>query len=346
LITAIRSNGEPVPVSELGERAIARLEFPHNRAQLEIEYVTPYFAGGQSLLYETKLDGATSVWSAPSPNTSLNFANLAPGTYRFQVRAVAPGGLSGDSASLDFEILSPVWRRWWFVSFVVALLAAAAAAAHRYRVNQVIELQRVRARIATDLHDDLGSGLSQVAILSEMIRKRLDGAAPAATEPLSRIATVSRELIESMEDIVWSINPARDRLQDLSSRMRQFASEVLEPRGIDLAFGAPEAGRDVALDPAIRRHLYLIFKEAIHNLRHSGCSAVVVRLTQSVSELLVEVRDNGRGMERANDRSGHGLASMRSRAEACGGSLEVESGSGGGVVRARIPLRQKAYKRR
>jgi signal transduction histidine kinase len=103
---------------------------------------------------------------------------------------------------------------------------------YRYRIRQLLELERVRIRIATDLHDDIGASLSQIAILSEVVHQQLDGSDPRVTEPLAKISSASRELVDSISDIVWAINPRRDRLRDLLQRMRRFASDIFHARKI------------------------------------------------------------------------------------------------------------------
>src|SRR5205823_12522505 len=135
----------------------------------------------------------------------------------------ADGTASAAPAVLAFTIRPPVWRRAWFLSLAATLMIVSGYSLYRYRVARLIELERVRTRIAGDLHDDIGSGLSQVAILSEVVRQQSHDD-PATSEPLARIASTSRELVDSMSDIVWAIDPRRDTPGDLAHRMRRFAS--------------------------------------------------------------------------------------------------------------------------
>jgi signal transduction histidine kinase len=136
----------------------------------------------------------------------------------------------------------------------------------------------VRTRIATDLHDDVGSGLSQIAILSEVARQQAVQPASSVAQPLVQIANVSRELVDSMSDIVWAINPKRDRLSDLSQRMRELASDLFPARNIDFRLCTPSAEQNIKLDPEIRRQLFLVFKESINNMvSHSGCTGANIQ---------------------------------------------------------------------
>src|SRR5262249_51318768 len=142
---------------------------------------------------------------------------------------------------------------------------------HRRRVGQLIELERVRTRIATDLHDDIGSSLSQVSVLSEAIRRRI-GPDPTLSETLQIIAGLSRDLVDSMNDIVWAINPRRDHLSDLIQHMRRFASDVLTAAEVEFTFLAPSPQHDIKLGADMRREIFLILKESVNNaVRHSCC---------------------------------------------------------------------------
>src|SRR5262249_51393164 len=149
-------------------------------------------------------------WSVPTDRRVLNFGNLAAGRYRLLVRAINSNSIaSATPAVVTFTILRPVWQRWWVVAFLFAAAAAARVSLHRFRVRRQLELAKMRARIALDLHDDIGSNLTKISILSELARQRYP-AANGANDPLAAIAHISRESIAAMGDIVWAINPQRD----------------------------------------------------------------------------------------------------------------------------------------
>jgi len=171
--------------------------------------------------------------------------------------------------------------------------------------------------------------------------RRIDGGEPVSAKPLlAQIAATSRELVDTMSDIVWAINPKRDRAGDLVQRMRHFASDTFTGRNIAMRFEAPEAGQDRRLDIELRRQVFLIFKEAVHNaVRHAECNEAQVSFRVDGRRLLLEVRDNGKGFDTGREGEGHGLASMRRRAEGIGGTLEVSSATPGGTrVHLEVPL--------
>ncbi len=343
--------GEDLPLAETGALSIPEIELPSSRNNLLIEYVALSFQGEQRLRYQYKLEGVDADWSQPGEARSVNYARLAPGAYQFLARAINEDGvMSPEPALFRFRILPPLWQRWWFLALAAMLAGAAAYALYRYRVARLVELERVRTRIATDLHDDIGASLSRVAILSEVVKRQV-GAAPASGEQsiplLAEIADSARGLVESMREIIWAIDPRRDELSNVVSRVRQFASDVLEAKEINWDFKVAPELEKIRLDPERRRHLFLIFKEAINNIaRHADCNSVSLSLTLAHNQLWGEIRDDGRGFTvngagPASPTNGNGLENIRQRAAQVGGQVEIDSSPGAGVsIRLMIPLKR------
>ena len=340
LLTGLRVSNVEQRVSALGETEFPRFEFEAAQNNLGVDFLALGTTLGEELRYKYELEGADAEWITTSQRT-VNFSNLAPGKYRFLVKAITAEGIeSPNPAGFTFTILHPVWQRWWFLLLVTGLAAAGVYALYRYRLTQLIRLERVRTSIAADLHDDIGSNLSVIAGLSDVLRRQTNGENAATNKELSLIAAVSQRSLEAMSDIVWAVNPKKDHLQDLTRRMRLFADEAFFPHNIELRFSAADAGGDARVDAETRRAVFLIFKEAVNNIiRHSRCSTVDALLTLDHKTLILEVSDNGRGFDPEHARAGEGLASMRRRAEKIGGEIEVVSKSGeGATVRLRAPL--------
>jgi ligand-binding sensor domain-containing protein/signal transduction histidine kinase len=333
LLTGVRIAGSARSVPALGGAELALGSLNSNENHLQIEFAGLSFVAGETLRYTYQLEGADAGWSPPGELRTVNYAHLAPGGYRFVVRAEnSDGTVSPMPASITFEILTPLWRRWWVLAAAGMLITWLAYALHRYRVQRLLEIQRVRIHIAADLHDDIGSNLTQIAILSEVAQSHLGQAGAEVAKPLSSIARISRETVTSMSDIVWAIHPKRDRLMDLVRRMRRLANEVLGSRGIEVQFNAPDGAHDPRLGAEVRHDLYLIFKEALHNaVRHSACGKVDIDLRLERSCLTLRVADDGHGFEVEDRGEGQGLGNMRRRAGSMGGLLEVRSGPGVGT---------------
>jgi signal transduction histidine kinase len=337
--------GEPLALGETGAVNLAPLELAAERNNLEIEFVSPNFRDENTGQYQYKLDGVDTDWSAPSNVREVNYARLGPGRYTFLVRAVNENGtMSTEAASLPFVILRPLWQRWWFLSLSALLLAGLIYGAYRYRVAQIVALERVRTRIASDLHDDVGANLSLIAGISEMLEQQAEQTAPQLTPQLDVIANASRRSMDAMSDIVWMINPNKDHLHDLTQRIRRFAGDTLAPRNIAVTFALPDEAADMPITSESRREIFLLCKEAINNLaRHSACTAAEITLTLDGTLMTLRVRDNGKGFVmnggNGNGNGGQGLLSMRSRAEKLGGQLTITTPPDGGtevVLRASL----------
>jgi ligand-binding sensor domain-containing protein/two-component sensor histidine kinase len=349
LIDGLRVRGVPQPMSELGETEMSGLELGPNQNQLQIDFFGLDFWKGEALRYQFKLEGADTDWSALTDQRSVNYASLQPGHYRFLVRAVnADDTISATPAFVTFRILPPIWQRWWFITLAAFLVGLAAYAVYRYRVGRLLELERVRTRIATDLHDDIGSSLSQIAILSEVARRQAVRGEAGATNQLSLIARISRESVDAMSDIVWAINPQRDSLGDLTGRMRRFAGDIFPGRDIEFDFRASVPEQDIKLGADVRRQTFLIFKECVNNIvRHSACTEADIELRLDGPWLVMKLADNGKGFDPAEAKAGHGLASMRRRAAALGGELQIASNNGRGtIVTLKIPQGHSVLRRR
>jgi two-component sensor histidine kinase len=336
-ITDLRIGRHRYPVSQVGETQIRRGDLQPSQNQFQVSFVGFGNQPEANLLYTYKLQGGESSWHGPGRDHEANYPSLAPGTYQFLVKAVnSEGQESVTPAEIDFVILPPVWGRWWFRLLAFLACGAMLYGAYSYNLNRRLELERVRTRIATDLHDDIGSSLTQIAILAEVARREVNGANQHAVEPMARVADLSRDLVDAMSEIVWAINPHKDHLRDLIQRMRRFANDVLAPREIEFIFRAPDLALDTQLGANTRRQVFLVFKEALHNVaRHAQCRTTEISLAMEKAGLVLSIADDGRGFDMSHSHdgepAGHGLASMTDRAMILGGALEVQSRPGAGT---------------
>jgi signal transduction histidine kinase len=332
-LSRIRIAGEDLPISETGERTAPAVTLPASKDNLLIEFVGLSFRGEREVAYQYELEGVDRDWSAPSPLRSVNYAHLAPGGYRFLVRAVhSSGAQSAEPASFAFRIARPYWQQAWFLGGVAATLAAIAYALHRTRVRSILALEGIRTQIATDIHDDMGSGLTQIAILTEVAKRE---SPPTAQRTLDEVLRLARSMRDSMSDIVWSVDPRRDGFADLVQRMRQTAFNLLEAEGLPVEFRAPrdEEIEGIGLAPDKRRHLLLVLKEALANVaRHAQASHVEIDARLVPGALRLSIRDDGVGFDPEAEHRGHGVASLRRRAAGLSASLEIRSRPGEGTL--------------
>jgi ligand-binding sensor domain-containing protein/two-component sensor histidine kinase len=354
-IGAVRVAGNEYPISALGETDISGLTLEPDQSNIQIDFYGLNLTSGDALRYQYRLDGVDADWTTIDDlkQRSVNLSRSA-GSYKFLVRAVTlEGTTSAAPASVSFTILRPVWQRWWFLLILTLLIVGVIYLIYGYRLRKLLELEKVRTRIATDLHDDIGASLSKIAILSEVVHQRVAPVAPGnadINEPLEEIAGTSRELVDSMSDIVWAINPERDHLSDLIQRMRNLAGELTEYAeiGLRVRLAGIEEGADLPLGADLRREIYLIFKETLNNLvRHSKCEMAEITFAVEQNFLVLTVKDDGKGFVAASNgngtngatRGGNGLQNMHRRAANLGGSYEIASDVGKGTTAVlRVPL--------
>jgi signal transduction histidine kinase len=338
-ITGVSVGGRELPISYLGLSEVRDIEIPAGQEQIQFSFVALSYASGDVPQYQYRIgDGP---WSQPIQSRTLNYGGLGPGQYRFSVRATnADGDVSPSPAVVQFRVLPPFWQRPWFYVLLIAVISGLAFMAHRMRVNKLLQLERIRLGIATDLHDDIGASLSRIAILSEVAQR---GSGPHDLgDVLQRIGGLAREVLDSTSDIVWAVHPQKDRLSDLQRRMRHFSADVLTARNISMAWKAADSSSDTELGAHLRRHVYLIFKESINNIsRHSGATEVSIELARTRNELVLKIRDNGRGFDTSVESMGNGVKSIRNRAAQLRAHLDLQSVPGDGTyLSLRVPLHE------
>jgi len=265
-------------------------------------------------------------------------------------------------ASMAFAVLPYFWQTWWFRA--VASLAAAISVGggvlmatrrrmrlkmHRLEREQAVE--RERARIAKDIHDDLGASLTRITMLSQSARGELN-ASPEAAVHLDQIYSTARELTRAMDEIVWAVNPEHDSLDSLAIYLGKFAQDYLRAAGVRCRLNMPEELPAWPISADVRHNLFLAFKEALHNVvRHSGATEARVTLTLEAKGFVLSVHDNGRGFspelpppekDAGPDRieGGHGLLNMKLRLQEMNGHCEIRSTpQAGTVIKFEVPVR-------
>jgi len=331
-IRRVRVRGEDVPQPWEGAKNFS-LHLQSSKNQVEIEYAGIDLRSVASLRYQYRLSGVDTGWSQPSPRFNVNYANLPPGKRMFEVRAVGADGVAGNgTASLALDLDAPLLRRPWFFAAAALLLCATAYWLYSYRVGHLLAMERLRTRIATDLHDDIGSSLTQISVLTEI------GGRDASRNVLSEVAVISRDMVDEMSDIVWAASPRHDRFDSIVHRMRRFAEDAMADG--ELVFDASQMPPDLRLPLELRRPLYLVFKEAVNNVaRHARATRMVVRIAARDASIELAIEDNGCGFDPGASPYGEGLASIRRRMKEISGAVAWHSAPGQGTrFQATLPL--------
>jgi signal transduction histidine kinase len=313
------------------------LNLPYDRNTLSFFIGTPAFTEEGRTRYTWLLEGSRNPeWSNPSTQSAINFVNLPPGSYVLRVRAQFPTGRYPEQrASYGFLIQPPWWQTWWFRSALVLILSTLIMLTVRNYIRRRLERQRIalekkqaiekeRTRIATDMHDDLGAGLSRIKFLSETIGIKKQQHLPIEEE-ITSIREYSHEMIDKMGEIVWALNEKNDSLSDLLAYTRSYAAQYLLQAGILVTVETPENFPVLFVSGEFRRNIFLTIKETLHNIvKHA--QAGQVWLTMDVGrQLTITIQDDGVGFDRGQVRPySNGLTNMHHRIRDIGGSLVIQ----------------------
>lgn len=323
------------------ERDVRRtVEIPYDENTCVFEFVGVSFRDEKGVTYQYRMLGVDTTWSGPRQQRSVIFASLKPGTYRFEVRAVsAAGSTSLQPAAVAFTIVPPYWQRWWFIALLASLVMATLFALYRFRVHRLLEMERLRLRIAGDLHDDVGTNLSTMILASQIMERKFT-LSEDERKLLAQLRSTAGRTQEMLKDIVWLLHPANDSLNDFVLKLKDIAGRVLQETPFVFHTSGDEALERVSME--FRRQLVMIFKESLNNImKHSGASLVEIDIALAGILFTLSIHDNGRGFDRSHPSPGNGLTNLAARAAAVGGMLEILSAPGEGTtVRLSISITQ------
>ena len=358
VIESVMVDGEPVALPSQEGAAAGQLQIQPGKQRFEFHCSGLSLIAPQKVRFKYRLDGSSEDWEQAGTRRVAYYGYLKPGEYTFHVTACNNDGVWNEQgAKLTLRVLPYFWQTWWFtVGMIVAgagLVAGTARYITRRRLKQKMELlerqralEKERARIAKDIHDDLGASLTRITLLSQSSRADLEDPHSAAAD-FDQIYVTARGLTQALEEIVWAVSPQHDTLDSLATYLGKFAQDFLSVAGVRLRLNVPMQLPAWPLTAEVRHNLFLAFKEALNNvLKHASATEVRVSLALTPSGFALSVDDNGRGfhpaeigksaVERA-DRDvtrlapGNGLENMRKRLEEIGGVFELRSSPGEGT---------------
>jgi len=326
------------------------INIPYRQNNLIFNFTATSFLDEHHIMYSYLLNGGSQTqWSDPSNITRVTFIDLHPGNYTLLIKARFPADRYPEQViSFPFSVKPAWWQTWWLRLAIGLLLLGVLVIILRFHYRRRLEkelvllekqqaIEKERTRIATDMHDDLGAGLSRIRFLSETIGLKKQKQEPF-DEDISKISEYSHEMIDKMGEIVWALNEKNDTLSDLFAYTRTYAVEYLTQNGIACRVEAPEQFPTTFVSGEFRRNIYLTVKEALHNIvKHAQASAVHITMTVD-RQLQIEVRDNGTGFDRTRVRAfSNGLSSMESRISSIKGKFRIENRDGT-TIRIQVPL--------
>jgi signal transduction histidine kinase/ligand-binding sensor domain-containing protein len=320
-----------------------KLSLNYQQNDLAFNFAVFDYSNPEANKIQYKLDDWDESWITSYTKTA-RYSNLPPGEYSLRMRASNSGEVWGEEDRVNITIQSPFWKTRWFYATVGMLVIGGVISITRIiaqrklnRKLQELEKQqavmRERERISKDIHDDLGSGLSKIAILSELARHSKGGDEFTGRQ-LDKISEASHELIDNLGELIWSHNPTNDSLKKLLWYIREHLSPIFDGTETRFTITIPDLEEDINVPAAWRRNIFLATKEPLHNiLKHAKATEATLTYEISEGKLKMVVWDNGCGFE-VNERttSGNGLTNIRNRVEDCGGVMKIESKSGGGTM--------------
>lgn len=336
-LTDFSVNDAPV-LSNFGHLEAKEFKLSYDENFLRFQFAVLDYVMPQKNRYRYRLVGAEEHWVETTGEVFARYPNLTPGKYEFQVQGSNNHGIWSDVLSYGPIRIKPVW--WdstWFRVLAFSLILGLGIGFHRYRVSQLLRMERMRIRIAGDLHDDLGGKLSSIAVLSDIVQNR-DNLPPSDKNRLEKVSNTARLMVREVRDIIWFIKPEHDNMEDMVMKMQNIADALLG--NIEYSFEVSTGVMDEMLNMDIRRHFLLCYKEILNNIvKHAHASLVEIQISKQEGELLLSVKDNGVGFDEEEIQRGEGLNNLQQRAERMYGKIYVSSALGEGtsiMLRAKI----------
>jgi ligand-binding sensor domain-containing protein/signal transduction histidine kinase len=344
LVEAVFVAGQPQSTNNLRAPQPRVVTLRPGQEGLQIQFASLNLAAPDKGRIKYRLDPYEKWIERPGNVREALYGKLPQGKYQFQVTACNEDGeWNTEGASIGVVVLPPFWKTWWFLGALSAALLGAVGGAVHYVSTQRLQrqlaglrqqeaLERERARIARDLHDQLGANLTQVSLLGELAAS--DSHSPGDVETHARqISQTARETTLALDEIVWTVNPSNDTLDSLITYVCKYAQEYFRVAGLRYRLEVPPQLPATGISPELRHNVFLAAKEAINNVvKHSRATAAWFRLKLDRESFVIEIEDNGQGIDSAKTRTGrNGLVNMRKRMDDIRGSFDIGPGAEGGT---------------
>jgi signal transduction histidine kinase/ligand-binding sensor domain-containing protein len=357
IIESVLIEGREQNTNQLRAGSLRSVTVSAGDERLEIHYTSLNLAAPDRARFRYRLQGHETAWTEAGNIRVARYSRLPPDHYRFQVTACNEDGIWNETGStLAVVVMPPFWRTWWFLgATAVGFLGTVVGMVHYFStqklqrqlqsLRQQEAIEKERARIARDIHDQLGASLTQVSLLSELIET--DKASPQEVEAHARqISQTARETTLALDEIVWTVNPSNDTLDGLITYICKNAQEYFAVAGLQYRLDVPPELPAAPVSPEVRHNVFLATKEAVTNVvRHAQASAVWIRLRIEQARFILEIEDNGRGvagLDGTAAQSRNGLRNMRKRMEDIGGSFSIAPApSAGTLVRLIVPIAKR-----
>lgn len=318
--------------------SMKKLSLSYSQNFFSFEFVALNYTAPNKNQYAYFLKGFDKAWHIVSAKQRYaSYTNLDPGKYVLHVKASNDDGIWNEKGTfINIIITPPFWMTWWFKILVIIIIIGTIVFIYKYRVKQILKIERMRVGIAADLHDEIGSSLGSIVLRSRVLQNE-ESLSEKSKEELKRIYNTSSHIAAVMRDIVWFVNPDFDKLDDMILRMKDTAQTLLG--GIQYEFISPEEILSTKLSLEFRRNVILSYKEILHNItKHSRAAKAEIKVFINNGVFNLEISDNGVGFdsdlfrkENKIKTGSNGLKNIERRIAALGGEVEVESATGTGT---------------
>ena len=305
-------------------------EFETDENNISFEFVALSFINEKQTMYQYKLEGVDTAWSVASSNYIITYNQLKPGNYIFRARAKnAENVWSNKDAVFSFNIKKPFYKHWAFYLLCAGVFCGLVYWLYRQKIASILAVEKTRQHISKDLHDDIGSTLSSITLMNAVLKNKIEKKPAEAAKLAEKIEDTSRQMIQNMSDIVWSINPGNDTMDKLQNRLQQFCADVFEDTDTAHKLTISEVLLKKILPMQLRRDVYLICKELTNNAaKYSKATKYTLALSLDKNVITIEANDDGIGFIYNNTNSGNGLNNIKQRVAANNGEVIVAATNG------------------
>ena len=323
--TSVEKYDKPVfyntPVNE-----VSTIHFAYNDRYFTIRFSTLSFESTSRTQYAYRMEGLDNTWHITN-TPFVSYSNLSGGSYTLYVKASLDGNTWSREKELSISVSPPFWKTWWFYTACIILISATIFSFYRQRIRQLKHELHLRTKIARDLHDDVGSTLSSISMLSATAQHSLRGKEMRSAEMLiERISSSTQRILDVMDEIIWTINPKNDSLENIMIRIRSFINDIADTQGIKVNMQTDPSLEKIKFSMKLKRNFYLIFKEALNNIaNHAQCKKVDISIEKNHRFILLKINDDGSGFNPAKNFEGNGLKNMQQRAHEISGEISIQS---------------------
>ena len=290
-----------------------QIKLPHNQNSISFNYTTLEYLSPETITYEYMLKGYDEEWINAGSRAYSAYTNLPPGDYTFMVKPSDNTVENSKPATLGVSISAPFWLEWWFFILSFLFISGALYLFYKYRINQLLEVQKVKNHISADLHDDIGSRLTSIHFLSAISKQKLSSNEEARLF-LEGIDEEVQASAEALNEIVWNIKMNDESLEDIVAKMRRYVGETLGTLGITYAVDIDSDFTGRKMEMQKRREVFLIFKELLNNVRkHANAKRVKISITTRENMFFLSVLDDGQGFDPLKETSRNGIRNIRER---------------------------------